>query len=200
MYIQDPNYKENPNAHEHSIYKDVNLDKYKNIYFYKDDCIKYNQINYKSRYYTFYGIGNIKDACKKYIEGLYWVLGYYNGHMHNNWLWYYKYMNVPFASDISEYLRNRTDVKRYIMDSQNLEKSKRITSMQQLWMVLPKESLMEVLEDDILMKLKRLLKMKDVMNKYFPEDICVDIINKEYLWQSKVFLEDFDINILEMIL
>jgi hypothetical protein len=42
--------------------------------------------------------------------------------------------------------------------------------------------------------------MKDVMNKYFPEDICVDIINKEYLWQSKVFLEDFDINILEMIL
>ena len=183
-----------------SIYKDVNLDEYKNIYFYKDDCIKYNQINYKSRYYTFYGIGNIKDACKKYIEGLYWVLGYYNGHMHNNWLWYYKYMNVPFASDISEYLRNRTDVKRYIMDSQNLEKSKRITSMQQLWMVLPKESLMEVLEDDILMKLKRLLKMKDVMNKYFPEDICVDIINKEYLWQSKVFLEDFDINILEMIL
>ena len=185
------------------IYKDVNLDEYKDVYFYKEDCIKYNQANYKSRYYTFYGIGNVKDACKKYIEGLYWVLGYYNGHMHNNWLWYYKYMNVPFASDISEYLGNKIDVKKYIMESQNLEKSERITSMQQLWMVLPKESLIEILEENdnkLLMKLKRLLKMDGVMEKYFPKDVCVDIIHKEYLWQSKVFLEDFDTTILEMVL
>lgn len=185
------------------VYKDVSLEDYGNIYFYKDDCIKYNQANYKSRYYIFYGIGDIKDACKKYIEGLYWILGYYNGHMHDNWLWYYKYMNVPFASDISEYLGNRMNVKSYITESQNLEKSEKITSMQQLWMVLPKESLIEILEENdnrLLRKFKRLLEMGDVMEKYFPKNVCVDIINKEYLWQSKVFLEDFNIDILDMIL
>jgi hypothetical protein len=44
------------------------------------------------------------------------------------------------------------------------------------------------------------MNMGEVMEKYFPKNVCVDIINKEYLWQSKVFLEDFDISILEMIL
>lgn len=192
---------------EVNVYRDTSLEEYKNIYFYKDDCIKYNEVNYKNRYYIFYGIGDVKDACKRYLEGLYWVLGYYNGHMHDNWLWYYKYNNVPFASDIGEYLGKEINFRKYIMESKNLEKSDRINSMQQLFMVLPKESLMEIIGEEksnssnkLLKKLERLINMGEVMEKYFPKNVCVDIINKEYLWQSKIFLDDFNMSILEMIL
>jgi len=184
-----------------SVYRDVDTDEFGSVYFYKQDYIRYNEINYKKRYYIFYGISDIEDSCKRYLEGLYWVLGYYNGHMHNNWLWYYPYYNSPFASDISEYLEDMSKVREYISGSENLELSNRITNMEQLFMVLPKESLMEILGDiDIckLEKFKRLMNMGEVVDKYYPTNVSVDIINKEYLWQSKIFLENFDMGILSV--
>lgn len=178
------------------VYKDVDLEEYKDVYFYKEDCIKYNVTGYKKRYYIFYGINDINDSCKKYIEGLYWVLGYYNGHMHDNWMWYYPYDATPFASDISEYLKGN-----YKID--NIEKSDKITSKQQLFMVLPIESLIEILNDidkELLEKIKRFMNMNMLIKKYFPDKVCIDIIHKEYLWQSKIFLEEFNMSILDILI
>ena len=74
-----------------------------NIFIYKNDYIQFNQNEYKTRYYKFYGITDVETSCKDYINGLNWVIGYYNNHCHDNWSWCYSHHAVPFASDIFEY-------------------------------------------------------------------------------------------------
>lgn len=195
----------------YSIYKNKNKRVYKdsfdideinnnnqNVYFYNKDIIKYNEYGYKERYYKFYGDVNINNACKNYIIGLFWILGYYNNHSHDNWSWYYEYEATPFASDIYLYLsKERNSLK--LENCSFLKKSTPNTSLEQLFMVLPKLSLLEILKSDkelykeLYNKIYRIFNNNSVeLDIYYPDKIYLDMIHKEYLWQSKVFLKKID--------
>lgn len=174
------------------------LEENNNVFFYKDNIIFDNctDLNYKKRYYTFYGINDIDDACLNYIEGLYWIFGYYNTHIHKNWTWYYRYHNTPFCSDLFDYLRNNTDsIQQFINNTSNLNKSCAFSSLKQLYMVLPKSSLENILTElNIQNNSCYLLKFRE----YYPDKLYVDIINKRYLWQTKIFFDNMDDSIIDM--
>ena len=178
------------------IYKD-NFDmtnEYKDIYIYKNDVIQYNKVGFKKRYYNFYGVLDINDSCKSYINGLYWIIGYYNNHSHQNWSWFYNYKAIPFASDIYNYLLNCKEKQITILNEKTIIKTKPFTPLEQLLFVLPKESLLEILfkqDKNIYDKLKRLFNTNGKeIEEYYPNHICLDMINKEFMWQSKIFLKD----------
>jgi 5'-3' exonuclease len=166
------------------------------ILFNLKDTIKYNEKNYKNRYYIYYGIyDKVNDACQKYIEGLYWVLGYYNNHIHENWSWFYEYDQVPFASDIYQYLNsNRKEITLHINNTIYLNKSEKLTSIMQLLMVLPKESLYKILKEvdiTIYKKIERILVTDSIeIKEFYPNELFVDLLNKEFLWQSKIFFKN----------
>ena len=176
------------------VYKDTfNIDNnYDDIYIYKEDTIKYNTEGYKKRYYDFYGINDVNNSCKNYINGLYWILGYYNNHNHNNWSWFYKFKGIPFSSDLFQYLLKwNKNGKVHCL----IQKTNPNTPLQQLMMVLPKESLLNIIKNqdhDLYEKLIRIFNTySKELDEYYPNKICLDMIHKEYVWQSKVFLKDF---------
>jgi 5'-3' exoribonuclease 1 len=183
-----------------SIYKDtydlnnINTTENSNVYFYTEDKIKYNENDYKKRYYMYYNVIDIDDACENYLVGLYWILGYYNNHIHENWSWYYPYHAVPFISDLYTYLSKTKN--NFLKNKKDLEKSIPNSSLEQLFLVLPKESLLEIIkEKDIIIyeKLIRLFNTESKMlDNYYPDKIYLDVVNKEYLWQSKVFLNNIN--------
>jgi 5'-3' exonuclease len=190
------------------VYKDVYKDtfdinnNYDDIYIYKEDIIKYNTVGYKKRYYDFYGVNNINhinNSCKDYINGLYWILGYYNNHMHNNWTWFYKYNAIPFSSDIFQYLL-KSD-KKQILKKDTIQKTKSNTPLEQLMMVLPKLSLLDIIKNQDNHLYKKLIRIFNTYSKeldeFYPNKICLDMIHKEFMWQSKIFLKDFKDNLLE---
>lgn len=166
------------------------LGEIENVVFLKQDLVEFKTNDFKRRFYLYYNIRDEKVACRDYIEGLFWVLGYYNNHKHNNWSWSYKHGNTPFASDIYDYLvSKRGELEEYLNVSKNLVSSEPITPLKQLTLVLPKDSLMGILGDnDNTQRLKRLLstESQSVMC-LFPNTIIVDLFDREYLWQSKVF-------------
>lgn len=162
-----------------------------NVVFLKDDYIGYkSNRDYKKRYYSYYGIKDTNVACRDYMEGLYWVTGYYAMHKHDNWSWYYSHNNTPFVSDIYRYLKTQgNELTRYIEESKYLMRSEPITPMLQLTLVLPRDSLVGILGDDVVaQRLKRLLMTESKsVTSLFPGTIVVDLFEREYLWQSKVF-------------
>lgn len=193
-------YKKNKIVYKDSFDLDT-INQSNEIYVYKDDYIKYNVEGYKNRYYKYYGIENISEICKDYINGLYWVLGYYHGHCHNNWSWYYKNFAVPFVSDIFNYLNNNTN-NIEILDKNTLKPSVPVKELEQLLLVLPKKSLLEIiseLDKDIYEKIYRIFNTKS-LEEFYPEKIYLDMINKEFLWQSKIFIKQFNNEIIKIFL
>jgi hypothetical protein len=65
-------------------------------------------------------------------------------------------------------------------------------------MVLPKESLKNILED-ILDKNKFMILYRSLLNDemLYPDYLIIDLIDKEFLWQSKVFFKNIDEKIIE---
>lgn len=195
------------------VYKDISLDAENDsqLYLLQQDVIKFNKSGYKERYYEYYGISELDKTCLDYIEGLYWIYGYYNNHEHSNWSWYYKHHATPFVSDLYNFLRKHTKyVKEVISETRSLHPSNPNSTLQQLFMVLPRDSLIDVLEDASkttnkinvqVNKIKRLFRTQsDVLEKYYPTRITLDMINREWIWQSKVFFDNFDKEIIELIL
>jgi 5'-3' exoribonuclease 1 len=173
------------------------------INFYKDDFIRFQDDNFKSRYYMYYGIktSDIDKLCLNYIEGLYWIFGYYNNHIHENWSWFYEYHNSPFCSDIFEFLRKTSfdDIISYVKTSDNLKKSNVYSPLKQLYMVLPKSSLKNILID-MGYKVDKLECSLFKYDKFYPDEISVDIYNKKYLWQTKIFFEMINEDIIDLFL
>jgi 5'-3' exoribonuclease 1 len=174
------------------------------IKFYKDDFIRFkDDDNYKSRYYMYYGIksNNINKLCLNYIEGLYWIFGYYNDHIHENWSWFFEYHNSPFCSDIFEFLRKTPfdDIINCMKKSSNLKKSHTYTPIKQLYMVLPKSSLRNILID-MGYNIDNLEYSLFLYDKFYPDKISVDVYNKKYLWQTKIFFENINEDVIDLFL
>jgi len=170
-----------------------------------EDCIKYDTPNFKKRHYMFYGIENEKQQLfLNYIEGLCWVWGYYNLHSHDNWTWFYKFHSAPFASDLAHFIKtSKAETKRYLTNNANLTKSDPLTPLQQLMIVLPEQSLLEVLQETypaLSAKLARLLRShSSVLNGMYPNMITLDMMNKDQLWQSKVMFATSNVDFVKVI-
>jgi 5'-3' exoribonuclease 2 len=170
---------------------------YKDIYFYSNDIIKFNEDGYKQRYYKYYGINDVDDLCKEYLTGLYWTLGYYRNHSHQNWSWFYPYDATPFASDMYSFLlKHKKNLNICI------EKSAPNDTLTQLFMVLPKQSLLSIIKEQDLSLYNKIWRIfntqSNMLDDFYPSKIYLDMIHKEYLWQSKVFLKNFDKKILDV--
>lgn len=191
------NLKNHENYFFNNFRPDVLSDSTENIedvYFYKNDLIEFNILEYKKRYYTYNEIDSLNDTCFNYIQGLYWTLGYYNNHIHKNWSWYYKYHATPFCSDIFNYL-NLSENKKHNF---YLEKTHPFSQVKQLCMVLPKNSLYSILSEIKYPNIEILNSTLFTNIKYYPKELYIDIFNKRYLWQSKILFNKIDENILDL--
>lgn len=179
----------------------INTNANVDIFIYKQDYIRFNESGYKQRYYKFYGITDVTKCCRDYITGLNWIIGYYNNHSHDNWSWYYEHHATPFASDIFEYLKNNRVQNASLTLFNN---SVPFSTLDQLLMVLPKDSLLEIMKTtdiNLYWKLCRIFNTNSrELLEYYPNNICLDMINKEYLWQSKIFLKQFNCKIINIFL
>ena len=165
------------------------------LYFYNEIQLKnVNQNLTKQNYYMYYGIKDIDTACFNYIEGIHWVLEYYTGHTHNNWSWYYMYHISPMFEDLFEYLNQclKKNDEITFLSSQD----KPMNVIKQLSLVLPKESF-TLIECDF--STVKQLELINILSKLgcFSNKLIIDIIDKEYLWQSKVFFSHFDDSIID---
>lgn len=152
-------------------------------------------LDFKTKYRTFYDMHtphDLDEVCYNYIEGLHWILGYYSGHIHNNWSWYYKYHNSPLCEDLFNYLRTHQTLKI------NLIADSPYPSSKQLCLVLPRESFKNLNQFDTIVKLFDC--DSEFINDLFPTFIYVDINNKEYLWKSKILFNQIDESILDTLL
>lgn len=165
------------------------------LFFYKQDNPEYDLYKNKKQYNDFYNL-DLDDACYNYIEGLYWILGYYNSHSHCNWTWYYRYHNTPFASDIFNYLNKFKDI------AIKIEKTDPVSNVMQLYMVLPRESLVNELNEPLNLLYK---KSDNLINKVYnisseKTNLIIDLTHCEYFWQSKVMFEFIDEQVLQILL
>ena len=176
---------------------DSNDSNHSNLYFYHDNFnnnnnnTNYNNENFKKEFVNFYNIQDTQDVCFNYIEGLYWILGYYNNHIHNNWTWYYNYHNVPFCNDLFNYLnknKNNLDI--------DLISNEPSSSFKQLSLVLPKKSFINIIKNTIKNDTPNSLLYNDDI---FTKKLYIDINYKEFLWQSKIlFNNNINENIIEL--
>jgi 5'-3' exonuclease len=146
----------------------------------------------KELYNLYYSLNT--DSTKEWINGLEWILSYYQGHSHQNWTWFYPYQNTPHIDDLT-----------VEMDSLNLnltkfEKTDPFTDVQQLLMVLPKKSLQTFYKssDYSLQKLAELAD-SEIFYNYFPSYLVLDGINKRFVWQCKpINLKEFNEEIVRL--
>jgi 5'-3' exonuclease len=179
--LEDYYYKK---IYKYTEYKDiVSLDE--SIYYYTDNYIDFSksQNEYKRAYYLYYNNScskkNIDNYCKEWLKTIYWIYGYYNNHSHCNWNYHYKYKESPFISDIYNYLK-KTEFK-----FEKIVEDKPIDIKEQLFYILPEESLRMELNEEENDKLDVFLRIEENIYK-IPNKIYIDLTNKKWLWEAKV--------------
>jgi 5'-3' exonuclease len=126
---------------------------------------------YKKRYYKhFFNNKKINEICKEYLEGISWVKHYYFNDC-PDWLWLYKEHQVPFVSDIYEYLKTNT-----IKEIEIKNNKYQIKPLEQLIMVIPPD-----FANILPIECRSIFKNKE-LQKYFPEDYDFDIFMKTKFW------------------
>lgn len=149
------------------------------------DLIKFNQPNWKQRYYSYYNINpkKIKYVCGDYVKTMIWSLLYYMG-LNNNWTWYYKYHIGPAISDFNNY----SPLKKVEFKENNP-----VHPYLQLLYILPFESL-NLLPDYIYNTLKE----QDIYTHlYYPAEVKIDFMNKQYFFESILKLPEIDLKKME---
>jgi 5'-3' exonuclease len=78
------------------------------------------------------------------------------------------------------------------------------TPLEQLLMVLPKlslEPIIKTINPDVYNKLMMYLRVQgsSISNNY-PDKVLVDMIDREYFWQSKLLFDNFDQRILKQLI
>jgi len=136
---------------------------------------KDNPKEYKKRYYNHFfhtkNSKNINDICKEYLIGFSWVKKYYFEDC-PDWNWLYQHHQVPFISDIYEYLKLEKKLPQIIVkDNKYL-----IRPLDQLMMVIPPE-----ISNILPIECQNIFKKKE-LNKYFPQEYDFDIFMKNKFW------------------
>lgn len=128
-------------------------------------------VNYKKRYYAhFFHNTPVNTICKQYIEGISWVKKYYFDDC-ADWLWLYEHHQVPFISDIYEYLKTN-EIKEIVVKDNKYQ----IKPLEQLMMVIPPD-----FANILPVECRSIFKNKD-LKKDFPDDFDFDIYMKTKFW------------------
>jgi len=126
---------------------------------------------YKKRYYEhFFQKIKVDQICKEYLIGISWVKQYYFNDC-PDWLWLYDHHQVPFISDLYEYLKTNTMQEIAIVPNKYL-----IKPLEQLMMVIPPDF------SNILPIECRLIFKNPKLKKYFLDDYDFDIFMKTKFW------------------
>jgi 5'-3' exonuclease len=135
---------------------------------------KDNIEQYKKRYYKhFFETNNpetINKMCYDYFIGISWVKNYYFNTC-PDWLWLYEHHQVPFASDLYNYMKNNKLPTINIVN--NIYS---IKPLEQLLMVNPVENA------NILPIECRNIFTNINLKKYFPKEYDFDIFMKTKFW------------------
>ena len=151
----------------------------RNTFFDKDTGFKL--INYEKfsedYYITNFGTTDIKSICLEYLEGMQWVITYYNKKV-PCWNWCYKYNYAPLAKDLAKY------VKDFRFKDYSLNSSSPNEPFQQLLSIMsPKSSYL------IPSPLKELMLLDtSPLKEYYPETFEIDIAGKRKAWEGKAIL------------
>jgi len=135
---------------------------------------------YKKRYYKHFFHQNdkktINSICHDYLIGLSWVTKYYFDDC-PDWKWLYTHHQVPFASDLYEYMKTLVKDDEYTFPEIKIVDNKYlIRPLDQLMMVIPPEfSKMLPIECQSIFKNPKL-------KKYFPSNYDFDIFMKNKFW------------------
>ena len=126
---------------------------------------------YKKRYYKhFFPNKKINQICDEYLEGISWVKHYYFNDC-PDWTWLYKEHQVPFVSDLYEYLKTN-QIKEIIVKDNKYQ----IKPLEQLMMVIPPD-----FANILPVECRSIFKCKE-LKKYFLDDFDFDIFMKTKFW------------------
>ena len=108
---------------------------FKNLIYYEDKFMANEPKNWRKNYYrNEVYIEDIPQACKYYIDGIFWTYNYYNKNINKiDHSWYYPYLGCPSIADIANYLNTYEYIPNYDNDF--------IQSKEQLLIVMPKISI-----------------------------------------------------------
>jgi len=154
------------------------------------DNIKLGEAGWKTRYYEnklrwtsdSSDFAQRKSAfCRKYFEGLLWVMRYYYRGC-ESWTWYYPYHYAPFASDL---------VEQSMLSSASIkfERGECFTPLEQLMGVLPAASAPGVLPAQFV---KLMRDKRSPIVDFYPEDFELDLNGKRFAWQGIALLPFVD--------
>lgn len=142
-----------------------------------------NEQDWKKRYYSYYKMDNLNNVCKNYLEGLKWVILYYFKEC-PTWRWQCEYHNAPFVSDLSEFFKKyKCNMNKIVFNNESP-----LSPCQQLFCVVPKQN------KNILPKAyAKFHEMNNALD-IFPEQIEIDLQNKDQFWQCEPMLPLININ------
>lgn len=181
---------------------DLEIHRLNNLYFKINDPIDItnNFEQGKRRFYIHYfGDIDLDLLCYDYIKTLYWILHYYYDKTSigsqcqlPDWLWYYKWHQGPFASDLYNYIIKLSDVEWDRLSKIFPSKPSNygvITPFTQLLMVLPKQS------NFLLPREYRKIQENMELEKYFPKIFEQDLLFKTKFWQAVPDIKIIDHNV-----
>lgn len=130
---------------------------------------------YKKRYYNHFFHTNTKkniyQICKDYLTGLSWVKKYYFEDC-PDWKWLYQHHQVPFISDLYEYMKSEKDLPKITVQNNKYL----IRPLDQLMMVIPPE-----MSNILPIECRSIFKNKE-LSEYFPREFDFDIFMKNKFW------------------
>jgi 5'-3' exonuclease len=68
---------------------------------------------WKKFYYEQYFDCSIRNACKQYVDGLYWIINYYFNNEPISWSWFYPYLRSPLLNDLNVYLQTSKNIFKF---------------------------------------------------------------------------------------
>lgn len=162
---------------------------FKNLIYYEDKFMINESKNWRKNYYkNEVYIENISQACKYYIDGIFWTYNYYNKNINKiDHSWYYPYLGCPSISDIANYL----STYEYKPDYDNTF----INSREQLLIVIPKTSI-NVLPKDLH---KYMLDPTFGLEYMFVADFKLIKYLKKHEWEYVPYLPLIDIQYIRSI-
>lgn len=142
------------------------------------DKINYFEDSWSEQYNNYYFQDiNINDVCYEYYKSLEFCLKYYFEGYPPSWLWYYKYRAAPTIKDFVKYIENNYD------DINNIkfEKDSPCKPFEQLMLILPKQSFK---------LLPKIININDKLDKYYPKNFVLDIVQGTKFIYSEPILPD----------
>ena len=177
-----------------------------------EDILKLGESGWEDRYYKYY-LGEkaypdhprINQMCHNYLEGMTWMLRYYQGNRNPDpdnfiatcpkWDWSYHFRNAPTLGCLIKYLKDPTHKVSEIIPV-NTYCGKPVNHKEQLLCILPPQS-----NALLPSKIGKLMTQSDSpIIQYYPIDFEIDVQNKRYRWECYPILPNLDLNHIRKVL